>query len=66
MEQPKDRVDAIHSIYESHPESQSIENLGKAIDALFSDDISPITLCTVHRAKGLESDRVFISSSMVE
>lgn len=30
------------------------------IKSLFNDDQSPITLCTVHRAKGLENDRVFI------
>lgn len=30
------------------------------IQNLFSDDQSPITLCTIHRAKGLENPRVFI------
>ncbi|MDB9515753.1 UvrD-helicase domain-containing protein [Roseofilum reptotaenium CS-1145] len=60
LEQLTDKVDAIRAIYESHPEAKSTEDLGEAIDQLFSDEHSPITLCTVHRAKGLEADRVFI------
>jgi len=32
------------------------------IDSLCSDESSPITLSTCHRAKGLESDRIFIIS----
>jgi superfamily I DNA/RNA helicase len=30
------------------------------IDSLFSDESSPITLSTCHRAKGLEGDAIFI------
>lgn len=55
-----DKIDAIRAIYESHPEAKTIAHLGEAIDLLFSDEHSPITLSTVHRAKGLEADRVFI------
>lgn len=59
-EQLQDKCDAIQAIYESQPQAKSIKDLGDYIDDLFSDDHSPITLSTVHRAKGLESDRVFI------
>lgn len=59
-EQLKDKCDAIRAIYESQPQAQNIKELGDYIDDLFSDDHSPITLSTVHRAKGLEADRVFI------
>ena len=30
------------------------------IGSIFSDEITPIVLSSIHRAKGLESDRVFI------
>lgn len=30
------------------------------IDQIFSDKDSPVTLCTIHRANGLEADRVWI------
>jgi len=60
LEQLTDKIDAIRAIYLAHPETKSIGDLGEAIDQLFSDEHSPITLCTVHRAKGLEADRVFI------
>lgn len=39
---------------------QTIDGFCDDIKSLFSDDKSPITLCTVHRAKGLENPRVFI------
>lgn len=38
----------------------SIEGFCADISNLFSDSESPVTLCTVHRAKGLENPRVFI------
>jgi len=60
LEQLNDKIECIRAIYESHPEAKSSEDLEKAIDQLFSDEQSLITLCTVHRAKGLEADRVFI------
>jgi len=38
----------------------SVSGFMEDIKSLFNDGTSPITLCTVHRAKGLENDRVFI------
>jgi superfamily I DNA/RNA helicase len=41
----------------------SVADLISSIEALFSDDTErggKVTLCTVHKAKGLESERVFI------
>jgi len=54
-----DKVDCLaicYAMFKPH----SIEGFCADIKNLFSDDQSPITLCTVHRAKGLENPRVFI------
>lgn len=56
----RDRLDAISAIFESHPVLISIQELKRQIELLFSDEDSPITLSTVHRAKGLEAQRVYI------
>lgn len=55
-----DKLNALQTIYSSQPNAKSIEHLCNYIDALFSDDESPITLSTCHRAKGLEGERIFI------
>lgn len=55
-----DKLEALTTIYISQPQAKSIADLSAYIDSLFSDDISPITLSTCHRAKGLEGDRIFI------
>ena len=39
---------------------KNIEDLKLKIQSIFSDDIEGIILSTVHKAKGLEADRVFI------
>jgi len=41
--------------------SKDIEDLKNKINIIFSDEINGIMLSTVHKAKGLESDRVFIA-----
>ena len=54
-----DKVDCLaicYAMFSPH----SVEGFCADIKNLFSDDQSPITLCTVHRAKGLENPRVFI------
>ena len=55
-----DKLNALTTIYSSQPNANCIAHLCNYIDDLFSDEESPITLSTVHRAKGLEGDRVFI------
>jgi DNA helicase II / ATP-dependent DNA helicase PcrA len=60
IENLKDKVQAIATIYQSQPQARGIDDLKYYIDQLFSDENSPITLSTCHRAKGLESDRIFI------
>ena len=55
-----DKLNALSTIYSSQPNATCIEHLCNYIDDLFSDDESPITLSTCHRAKGLEGDRIFI------
>ncbi len=59
VENLNDKLAAIFAIYHQ-PNAQSIEDFGKYIDSLFSDEHSPITLSTCHRAKGLENERIFI------
>ena len=55
-----DKLNALSTIYSSQPNATCINHLCNYIDDLFSDDESPITLSTCHRAKGLEGDRIFI------
>ena len=55
-----DKLNALTTIYSSQPNAKSIAHLCNYIDDLFSDDESPITLSTCHRAKGLEGKRIFI------
>ncbi|MBD2458392.1 ATP-dependent helicase [Nostoc sp. FACHB-87] len=60
LENLKDKLQAITIIYQSQPQARNIEDLKLYIDSLFSDENSPITLSTCHRAKGLEGERIFI------
>ena len=55
-----DKLEALQTIYTNRPNAKSIEDLELYIDSMFSDDSSPITLSTCHRAKGLEGERIFI------
>lgn len=55
----QDRVDCLEICYAMFRPT-SVEQFQYKIKELFSDDQSPITLCTIHRAKGLENPRVFI------
>jgi biotin operon repressor len=55
-----DKLEALTEIYKSQPQTTCIAHLEDYIDSLFSDESSPITLSTCHRAKNLEGDRIFI------
>lgn len=54
-----DQRDAIWAAYEAK-EPTSYDSFLYAIDQMFSDGQALITLSTIHRAKGLEANRVFI------
>jgi superfamily I DNA/RNA helicase len=60
IENLKDKLQAITTIYQSQSQARNIEDLKLYIEQLFSDENSPITLSTCHRAKGLEAERIFI------
>lgn len=55
-----DKLNAIATVYQSNPQCQNVDDLKFEIDKLFSDNDAPITLSTIHRAKGLEANRVFV------
>ena len=53
----EDRCETIFALSDG---CNSIEELTDRIDTIFSDDTSSITFSTVHRAKGLEANHVYI------
>lgn len=59
VESLMDRVECLQVCASNFP-ATSIEELSKSIEGLFSDDRPTVWLSTVHRAKGLEANRVFV------
>lgn len=62
----EDRCACIRAIVDMLGEDErSVDTLTSRIEGMFSDDAgnSILTLCTVHKSKGLEWDRVFILES---
>lgn len=62
-QQVEDKVDTIVVIINSLPETdRTVPALVKAINRLFTDDTGKgiLTLSTIHKAKGLEWDRVYL------
>jgi DNA helicase-2/ATP-dependent DNA helicase PcrA len=58
-----DKTECLRLVYENGHSNGHINSLGdmrQVISDLFSDTVSPIILSSVHKSKGLESDRVFI------
>ena len=55
-----DRIECLQVCAESYLNATSIDQLAKEIDNLFDENRPAVWLSTVHRAKGLEADRVFI------
>ncbi len=54
-----DRYEGLMACYEAF-HSETAEELAKAIQGLFADQQRSVMLSTIHRAKGLEADRVWV------
>lgn len=59
IDRVSDKAEAIRVIY-ARSKATSVAELVRAIEDLFSDDRGSVTLSTVHKAKGLEAERVGI------
>lgn len=55
-----DRKQCILSFMEAKPNLSSIEQLCDELSRLFADDKAAVWLSSIHRAKGLEANRVFV------
>lgn len=62
MEKVKDTCAAVLACYQGY-NCKTVKKLCSEIQDLFSEERGSITLCTVHKAKGLEGDRVYIIDS---
>jgi superfamily I DNA/RNA helicase len=62
IESLHDKCAAVRACFESFTEAKDADGLRALIEGLFSDENNraPVTLSTVHRAKGLENKRVYI------
>ena len=64
IEAAHDKVESILSIISS-AEPRDSNDLLKVIEKIFSDENAPITLSTIHKAKGMEWKRVFFLDSFL-
>jgi DNA helicase-2/ATP-dependent DNA helicase PcrA len=68
VEAVNDKVNCIHAIVE-RTTVKTVPDLIRSIEAMFSDDDKnrqAITLCSIHKSKGLESDRVwFLDADLI-
>lgn len=57
----RDKVQAIEGVIEGleETESKGLKDLEDAIDYLFLEKSNAVTLCTIHKSKGLEANRVY-------
>ena len=63
--QLQDHIQAIQAIYKHFSNCQSLNELSQNIEQLFgSEDDRAVSLSTVHRAKGMENERVYIAAPL--
>jgi len=55
----EDKAETIVALCDGLDDGQGIADLMSAIDALFEDKRNAVVLCTIHKSKGLEAERVF-------
>lgn len=56
-----EKINVFQTIYANmEPKSESVQDIINKLNEIFSDTRNGIMLSTIHRAKGLESDNVFI------
>jgi hypothetical protein len=58
-----DKIDSIIAVYERGSELGTVSSMGDLrmyIQSIFSDDNAAVILSSVHRAKGLEAERIFL------
>lgn len=60
METLRDQRDCISYFLAGKPNITSTEQLCTELEALFADENASVWLSSIHRAKGLEADRVFV------
>lgn len=58
-EATEDKCNSVLCLIEGTPEDGTIADLNRAIDDLFADKAGAVVLATIHKAKGLEADRVW-------
>lgn len=60
VDQLQDKLDAILCLVEGLPEDRrTIEDLLECLESLFNNNVQALTLSTIHKAKGMEADRVW-------
>lgn len=60
VEAIQDQNGCLLAYLEGKPETNSLDDLVSGIEALFEDKDAAVWLSSIHRAKGLEADRVFV------
>lgn len=55
-----DRIQGLKTCYESFVDCESVKELNKEIESLFSDNKTDVWLSSIHQAKGLEADTIIV------